>query len=107
MVNIDNITTASSGLSQLQKRILAYARRRMIEQGQEIEQPDEPGIKVCFAAPEWLQQALVTLTEKITVWRKRHILDGEYVGIDHPIINLINETAFVAEYLQGAAKAAG
>jgi hypothetical protein len=102
-----DITVASSGLSALQKRVLAYARQRTLDQAipHGPVQADD-GVTVCRAAPDWLDTAMRTSIEKVLHARRTHILDGEFTH-GSQFSNFFAEVLYVVSAIETAAKEAG
>jgi hypothetical protein len=99
-----NITV--SKLSGLQKQILVYARRVMIEKKQIIAD-DNNRCSLCLAAPQWLDEALTKALQQVFFGRKCRARDGEQIQAAHPWIEFFDEVAYVERSLRDAAKAAG
>ena len=104
-----------SKLSQLQKRVLVYARQQMLAKGQTIDAPTT--VTLCMRAPEWLDKALCEAMAAITKARKGYVLvplgaddslkDVTYLAALHPWLRPFAEMTFLLEHLRAAAKAAG
>jgi hypothetical protein len=94
-----------SKLSQLQKRVLVFARRAMIAKGQSITEREFSTI--VFPAPEWLSTALTTAMEQVFRSRKIYQLGDTDVTGWHPWSAFFEEAHFVERAIRDAAKAAG
>jgi hypothetical protein len=105
-----NVTDPVSSLGTLQKRILVYARQRMLAQEQNFEPEeceDEHLLRAYMAAPKWLAKAIAAAVEKASLHRKRHVNDaGEILGGD-PIYCFFTELSLVTKTIEHAARAAG
>ena len=96
-----------SKLSQLQKRVLVYARQQMLAKQQKIE-PRE-GVTACFPAPSWLHDALTKTLRRI--FHVRKIGAGQLGDADrldnHEWVWFFEEMRFAEAAIKQAAKEAG
>jgi hypothetical protein len=95
-----------SKLSKLQKRILIYARQRMLANGQVIDPPGDPDINI--RAPKWLSDALTQALHRIFEVRK--IGGGTLRKMDkidlHPWQWFFEEMTFLNDAIHQAAREA-